>query len=103
MRGKFYHVQIDWYSKDSFLNSIINDLKENNTKSLVFINAHCFNVSYKNIVYRNAISDSDYILNDGIGIKIAGIINRTKFVENLNGTDLIPQIIELAYNNQQKI
>jgi N-acetylglucosaminyldiphosphoundecaprenol N-acetyl-beta-D-mannosaminyltransferase len=103
MRVKFYNLQIDCYSTDTFLNSIANDFEENKAKSVLFINAYCFNISQNNLAYKNAILNSDYILNDGIGVKIAGILNKIRFPENLNGTDLIPKIIEFAHKNHKRI
>jgi N-acetylglucosaminyldiphosphoundecaprenol N-acetyl-beta-D-mannosaminyltransferase len=103
MRSKFYNLHIDFYSSSEIISSITNDLTQNITKSVFFINAYCFNTSQNNTIYAKAINNSDYILNDGIGIKIAGIINGTKFKENLNGTDLIPQIIKIAHIHGKSI
>ena len=89
MRIKFYNLFIDIYTTKIFLKELSEVFNGNSAKSLVFINAHCFNTSQKNKDYRNAVLASDYILNDGIGVKIGGILNNTKFPENLNGTDFI--------------
>ena len=103
MRKSFYNIYTDTLDENEALSLCSETLKGNKCKSLFFINAHCFNVAQKNIEYRNALLNSDFVLNDGIGIKIAGILARIKFKENLNGTDLIPKIIELSAKQKKKI
>lgn len=64
------------------------------THSLFFLNAHCFNVSLDDSAYLHALTNSDLLLNDGAGIKIASKLNAIALRENMNGTDFIPKIIE---------
>ena len=42
-------------------------------------------------------------MNDGIGIKLASFLAGIKIKENMNGTDLIPKIIQLANKNNKLI
>lgn len=58
-----------------------------------FVNAHGFNVSAKTKDFGHALTGSDILLRDGSGMKILmKMMGRDPGV-NLNGTDLIPQII----------
>ncbi|WP_083508316.1 WecB/TagA/CpsF family glycosyltransferase [Erythrobacter sp. AP23] len=61
-----------------------------------FINAHCVNQARDDANYRHDIADSDLLLPDGIGIEIAARLCGSERPENLNGTDLFPQICERA-------
>lgn len=69
------------------------------TNTIFFLNAHCFNIAQQNPEYFRAIDQADLLLNDGIGVKIASWFSGISFPENLNGTDLIPRILELAARN----
>ncbi len=66
------------------------------TNTIFFLNAHCFNIAQQNPEYYQAIEQADLLLNDGIGVKVASWFSGISFPENLNGTDLIPNILELA-------
>jgi N-acetylglucosaminyldiphosphoundecaprenol N-acetyl-beta-D-mannosaminyltransferase len=101
MRIPFYNLHIDLLNEKEALLECQNTIAGEKTKSLYFINAHCFNVAQKNKDYQLAIQRSDYILNDGIGISIAGKLAGTKFPDNLNGTDFIPKIIALGTQHQK--
>lgn len=61
-----------------------------------FVNAHCVNVARKDENYRAALRSSDMLLPDGIGIELAAKMQGQKIGENLNGTDLFPQICAYA-------
>ncbi len=103
MRRKFYNIAIDLYQENDLLEKLKNVLKGNRAMSVFFVNAHCFNIAQKNELYRRSLLNSDFVLNDGIGIKIAGKLNGTIFPANLNGTDLIPKIIDCACSVNSKV
>ncbi|MBV4432328.1 WecB/TagA/CpsF family glycosyltransferase [Clostridium tyrobutyricum] len=71
--------------------------------SIFFINAHCFNVAQQNKKYLDIINKSDLLLNDGIGIELACKINGIKVLENMNGTDFIPRLLNLASIKNKKV
>lgn len=58
-----------------------------------FVNAHGFNVSAKDRDFASALTGSDTLLRDGSGMKIMMRLMGRDPGPNLNGTDLIPQII----------
>lgn len=62
---------------------------------IAFINAHAFNLCCSDSDFRRHILESDYIFRDGSGMKILLKILGINPGLNLNGTDLIPKIIEL--------
>lgn len=61
---------------------------------LSFLNAHAFNLCYRDDAFKKAMFNSNLLLRDGVGIKIALAINGAYPGLNLNGTDLIPKIID---------
>nr|WP_298927023.1 WecB/TagA/CpsF family glycosyltransferase [uncultured Erythrobacter sp.] len=61
-----------------------------------FVNAHCINTRRDDPEYRSALSSSDLLLPDGIGMEIAAKMQGDTLGENLNGTDLFPKICRQA-------
>ena len=68
-----------------------------------FINANCINILRNSAQYRKAIKETDVLLPDGIGIRIAGKLCRTRDIPNLNGTDLFPHLCRHAVRYGQSI
>jgi len=61
-----------------------------------FVNAHCINVERSDPAYREALSASDLLLPDGIGIEMAAKMAGQTLDDNLNGTDLYPELCREA-------
>lgn len=72
-------------------------------KQVCFVNPDCANIAYKDRVYFDILKNSDYVLGDGIGIKIAGKILGNEIKQNVNGTDLFPRLCEKLQNTSQKL
>lgn len=86
---KIYDNQIDFLD---FLNKKIE--AQSSLVNIGFVNQHCYNLAYENSSYKKTIESLDILLRDGIGIKIALIINKIHPGINMNGTDLIPLILK---------
>lgn len=67
--------------------------------TIQFVNAHCINVLFRDSAYREALDFADFILPDGSGLAIAAKLSGYKLDENLNGTDLFPEICREASKN----
>lgn len=65
-------------------------------ETVSFINADCLNISCKDQDYRAILQSQNIVLPDGAGINIACRVIGERLVANLNGTDLIPQLWEVA-------
>lgn len=63
---------------------------------IAFVNADCFNQGWKNHAYRDMLTHFDYVLPDGSGIAIAGKLLHAPIRENVNGTDMLPLLAEMA-------
>lgn len=68
-----------------------------------FLNAHCVNTLMRDRKYVAAVEESDLILPDGSGMRIASKMAKRSFGENLNGTDLFPLICNHAETAGQSI
>jgi N-acetylglucosaminyldiphosphoundecaprenol N-acetyl-beta-D-mannosaminyltransferase len=73
------------------------DLDSANTvRSIFYVNADCLNKCYRDEVYRSLLKESDYVLPDGIGINLACRMLGSALKENVNGTDMLPFLCEMA-------
>jgi exopolysaccharide biosynthesis WecB/TagA/CpsF family protein len=61
-----------------------------------FVNAHCVNLANQRGDYAATLQDSDALLPDGSGIRLAARLAGTNTGDNLNGTDLFPHVCERA-------
>jgi exopolysaccharide biosynthesis WecB/TagA/CpsF family protein len=64
--------------------------------SVFFANAHALNLTCRVPEFQAAMRDADFVLNDGIGVAIAGRLKGCRFPENLNGSDLTPAMLHIA-------
>ncbi len=99
----FFNIKLDITGQEEVFRQCKHFLNSNRPNTIFFLNAHCFNQSQINKEYRNAINQSDLLLNDGIGIKLASLLAGVNIGENLNGTDLIPKILALAGRENKKV
>lgn len=59
-----------------------------------FVNAHGFNMAWQNPAFARDLTACDYIFRDGSGMKILYRLLGRPAGLNLNGTDLIPRILQ---------
>ena len=59
---------------------------------LCFVNADCVNIACHDADYKKLLANSAIVLADGIGLKLAGKILNNNIRQNVNGTDLFPQL-----------
>lgn len=62
---------------------------------VAFVNAHALNLCYGNPGFLKNLVESEFVLRDGSGMKILFKMLGKNPGLNLNGTDLIPRLIEL--------
>jgi exopolysaccharide biosynthesis WecB/TagA/CpsF family protein len=79
------------YDKTALLNALRAPAKPT---VVSFVNQHGFNLVWNDEDFRRSILASDVLLRDGVGLAVAMSILGHEAGLNLNGTDLIPQLIE---------
>jgi exopolysaccharide biosynthesis WecB/TagA/CpsF family protein len=67
-----------------------------------FLNAHGVNLAWKDDAFRRQLLESDFLVRDGAGIKIALKFFGREPGRNLNGTDFIPRILD-AYRGRRAV
>ena len=74
------------------VDSILDRARATAASQLCFVNADCVNIAYHNSDYKHLLANSAIVLADGIGLKLAGKILNNNIRQNVNGTDLFPQL-----------
>lgn len=69
--------------------------KINKPVSIAFVNAHALNLCHSHPDFLTNLMKADHIVRDGSGMKILFKMMGTNPGLNLNGTDLIPRLIDL--------
>ena len=65
-------------------------------RTIFYVNADCLNKCYEDENYRSLLKQADYVLPDGIGINLACHMLGSAMKENVNGTDMLPFLCEMA-------
>ncbi|MCR9125886.1 MAG: WecB/TagA/CpsF family glycosyltransferase [Rhodobacteraceae bacterium] len=65
-------------------------------RRVAFLNAHCANVMARDPAYAQALRSADMVLPDGIGVELGLRMTGRRLTANLNGTDLVPQMLREA-------
>lgn len=96
MKTELFNIPLDALSRAEALKKCGEYLAADKCKTICFLNAHCFNLAQEDTAYAQAIREADLLLHDGIGLKVVSVIAGVPLQDNLNGTDFIPSILELA-------
>ncbi len=81
----------------------LDTLFDGRRQTVAFLNAHCINVAAHDPTYRWSLEAATALLPDGSGLQLAARLHGSRFVENLNGTDLFPHIMEKAVETQASV
>ncbi|MCL1065351.1 WecB/TagA/CpsF family glycosyltransferase [Shewanella olleyana] len=91
---------LETFQVDDFINQL---LSTSDAISVGFLNQHGYNLVVNSPSIKADFLSLDYILRDGIGIKLACKLSKINPGANLNGTDLIPRIIEQSQAYSQPV
>lgn len=79
---------------------IIHSVEHNERQFIAFANADCLNIACKNTQYQQVLQhEAQRVLADGSGIRMACKMLKVNLLDNVNGTDLFPQLC-LAIENK---
>jgi N-acetylglucosaminyldiphosphoundecaprenol N-acetyl-beta-D-mannosaminyltransferase len=77
----------------TFVSSLLED-EPPAPRTLYFVNAHTLNLAYERAAYRAVLNRADYVLGDGTGVRWAARRQGIRLQDNLNGTDLVPAVLD---------
>ncbi|WP_244268059.1 WecB/TagA/CpsF family glycosyltransferase [Stutzerimonas nitrititolerans] len=75
--------------------SLMTELRKRETPTILgFLNQHAYNIAQRHPKIYESFFEVNYLLRDGVGIKMACLLNGVEPKANLNGSDFIPRLIE---------
>jgi exopolysaccharide biosynthesis WecB/TagA/CpsF family protein len=90
-----------FYTQQDVIEAINNQImSQSKSISINFMNAHAFNMSCDDRSFYNSLMASSFLLRDGIGVEVGLKLNKMEFGANLNGTDLIPIIMNDLFKDK---
>jgi N-acetylglucosaminyldiphosphoundecaprenol N-acetyl-beta-D-mannosaminyltransferase len=93
---RFFGNRIDAFTPEEALDHLMGRLRRSDRGRVYFVNAHCLNVARRDSDYRQALAESEVVLADGSGLLIGSRLLGIPVRHNLNGTDLVPRLLERA-------
>ena len=89
---KIFNLNINSITSAELITSLVGDLKNKHKRLLAFANVNTLNISYDDDGYSSILQDFQ-IVNDGVGVDLAAnILHGKPFLQNLNGTDFMPEL-----------
>jgi len=98
------NLELTLCSEEEVIGQFVSFLAEGATaacKSIMFANLHALSLARESEEFSAALNSADLLLNDGIGIEIIAKRHGVELKENLNGTDLIPKLLQLCAEQSQ--
>jgi len=85
-------VPVHNISMEEAIEVILNCLGRPSLSRISFVNVDCINIAQRDAAYAACVSECDWVLADGIGLKLGCNLLRTPISQNVNGTDLLPRL-----------
>ncbi len=89
-------VPIAYVPTDALISRIVAAALGREGLSVYMLNAHTLNLAHGDPRYRGVLRRGDIVVNDGVGVRIAARLAGVTELDNQNGTDLFPAVIEAA-------
>ncbi|MGD8909246.1 MAG: WecB/TagA/CpsF family glycosyltransferase [Chromatiales bacterium] len=87
-----FGVSVSNEDLEGCLSWIFNRVASDEQAMVPFVNAHCFNVAYRDEAYLDVLKKATKVLPDGSGVRLACRFQGLNLKANLNGTDLFPHL-----------
>jgi N-acetylglucosaminyldiphosphoundecaprenol N-acetyl-beta-D-mannosaminyltransferase len=90
-------AHVDAIGTDDAIARILGWLRERRGGTVFFVHPHALNLAARSASFRTELARGTLVLPDGVGLRIASSILGEKLPANVNGTDLVPELlVELA-------
>lgn len=87
-----FGIKINNGKMSDAISAAFSDIDNNIHHSIAFVNADCLNKAFTDSNYFNSLQVMQRIYPDGIGVRLAARMIGLNVVENINGTDLFPEL-----------
>ena len=103
VRSRLLGIDIDSLTAPEFLQRIDDFIESGAPHQISYLNADCLNKCWSDRNYRDAISQSDLVYADGMGVVWASRLFGHPLPERLNANDMLPQFCSRAEEKGHRI
>jgi N-acetylglucosaminyldiphosphoundecaprenol N-acetyl-beta-D-mannosaminyltransferase len=89
-------VRIDCLRLPELLEAAVQSGRQRQRQTILYVNAHCMNVQYRDRVYRDILADADIVYCDGAGVVLAAHLTGQTIPERMTGADWIEDLCRTA-------
>ena len=95
-RSRLFGIRVDLPTLDGAVTALLEAAAQGTRARVVFLNAHCVNVAFRDWAYWHALEQATHRFADGAGMRLAARVAGRAYIDNVNGTDLFPLLCERA-------
>ncbi len=103
IKSRLLGIDIDSLTAPEFLNRIDRFVESGTPHQISYLNADCLNQCWSNPSYREAVTHSDLVYADGMGVVWASRLFGHPLPERLNANDLLPEFCQRAEEKKHRI
>lgn len=96
-------VNVNCDDKRTILNKVVKWAEEEIPRTITYVNAHCINLSYENLEYRDVINQADLVYSDGISVVWASQFLWGCRLDKITGREWIFDLCELLIANNLRL
>jgi len=78
------------------------DSESDRSHSVFFVNTHTLNTAATDSAYKETLNSADLVFGDGTGVRWAVRFQGRRMVDNVNGTDLIPELYAASADREYR-
>jgi len=78
---------------DQAIKRVVGWLRDGESRQVFFVHPHALNIASRDDTLRANLASGDLVLADGVGVRLAAAILGLRLPANLNGTDLVPELL----------
>ncbi len=93
-RAAILDVPIDRIAIDEALDAMLAPPSAGRAQLVCFVHPHALNLAVGHGEHRQHLQRADWVLPDGVGLRLAAALRKCPIPHNLNGTDMLPRLCE---------
>lgn len=99
----FLSINISILNKKDIVNKILEFVSTEKCKFITYLNAHCVNISYSDIEYRDILQNMDMVYSGGQGVVWAGRFLGIPIPERVNVLDFFDELVKELKNRKTTV
>ena len=89
-------VRIDCLRRPELMDGVVQAIRRRRMQTILYVNAHCMNVQYRDPAYQDILADADIVYCDGAGVLLAAHLTGQSIPERMTGADWIEDLCRTA-------